>query len=102
MSYLDKVNIKKTVSAYEDNNTGNTERMNKTFNEKEADPSPKRGSSTARTNNNLISNYGIGSEERNSFGLKEAYFRELKTEKGDRAAKFFRVKKETSKPASEF
>lgn len=32
MSYLDKVNIKKTVSAYEENNTGNTERMNKTFN----------------------------------------------------------------------
>ena len=101
MSYLDKVNVKKAVSAYEDNYTGNIERMNKTFNEKEAEPSPKRGSSTARTNN-LISNYGLSSEERSSFGLKGAYFRELKSEKGDRNAKFFRVKKETSKPASEF
>jgi hypothetical protein len=34
--------------------------------------------------------------------LKEAYFRELKTEKGDRANnKLFRVKKDLAKPANE-
>jgi hypothetical protein len=76
MSYLDKVNIKKTTSAPEDSNiNSNTERMNKTFYEKESE-GQKRGASTSRTNN-LISNYG--SEERGSLRLKEAYFRELKT-----------------------
>lgn len=67
MSYLDKVAIKKTTSAPEDNNlVSNTERMNKTFYERESEVQ-KRGASTSRTNN-LISNYG--SEERGSFGLK--------------------------------
>ncbi len=96
MSYLDKVSLKKLGSAY-DEPGANTERLNRTAVQRDGQ-SPKRGSSTARTNN-LISNYG--SEEKSSLGLKEAYFRELKTEKGDRA-KFFRVKKQSSKAASEF
>lgn len=72
MSYLDKVNIKKAASTPEDNNyNSNTERMNKTFYEKDNELQ-KRGASTSRTNN-LISNYG--SEEKSSLGLKEVYFR---------------------------
>jgi hypothetical protein len=72
MSYLDKVNIKKDASTPEDNNfNSNTERMNKTFYEKDSEVQ-KRGASSSRTNN-MISNYG--SEEKSSLGLKEAYFR---------------------------
>ena len=50
MSYLDKVNTKK-----EDN--GNSDKLNKTHNERDKEGSPKRLGTTARTSN-LISNYG--------------------------------------------
>lgn len=44
---------------------------------------------------NVISNYG--SDEKSGVSLKDAYFRENKTEKGDRANKLFRVKKDSVK-----
>ena len=89
MSYLDKVGAKKGTAA--DDHL--LDRLNRTAGEREL--SPKRGSSTARASN-LISNFG--SEERAGSSLKDMYFRDLKTEKGERQnSKFFRVKKESGK-----
>ena len=90
MGYLDKINIKRGSTSFDDSAAG-TERMNKTFYDgKERDSSPKnRGSSTARASN-IVSNYG--SEDKIGTSLKDMYFREPRTEKGDRPnSKFFRV-----------
>lgn len=87
MSYLDKVQPKKG-SVMDDQSF---DRLNRTAADRDRD-SPRRGSSTARANNNIISNFG--SEEKTGVSLKDAYFRDLKTEKGERSnSKFFRVKK---------
>lgn len=86
MSYLDKVQVKK--GSLDDQAF---DRLNKTVIQKDREHSPKRGSSTARASN-IISNYG--SDQKAGVSLKDVYFRELRTEKGDRAnSKFFRVKK---------
>lgn len=94
MSYLDKVQVKKG-SVVDDQVF---DRLNKTANPGDREHSPKRATSTARASN-LISNYG--SDEKSGISLKDMYFRDLKTEKGDRSnSKFFRVKKESVKPTS--
>lgn len=74
------------------------DRMNKTFQdpkERTIESPIKRMNQTRASN--LISNFG--SEERSS-SLKDAYFKEMHSERGERRT--FRVlKKETAKPVSE-
>ena len=90
MGYMDKVQTKKGYAVDDQL----FDRLNRTAVDR--DHSPKRGSSTARASN-LISNFG--SDEKGGASLKDMYFRDLRTEKGERGnAKFFRVKKEGSKP----
>ena len=88
MNYIDKMAYKKGES-FDDSSL---ERLNKTFNlekEKNQEKSPNKINTTRVTN--IISNYG--SDEKSGISLKDVYFRDIKTEKGDRQNKLFRVKK---------
>ena len=82
MNYVDKMAYKRGFSI----DDTNMERLNKTFYERNRD-SPKKMNSTRTTN--FMSNYGTS--EKNASSLKEEYFKA--SEKGEKGAKFFRVKK---------
>ncbi len=70
------------------------ERLNKTFFEKGSrQNSPKKMNTTRATN--FMSNYGIA--EKNSTSLKDQYFKSGTAQKGEKGAKFFRVKNQMRK-----